>query len=306
MAQKINFTGGWLKALLLSPVVLLFASAVRLLIISNYDVATATTIASSGGFVNTLLGTTIPLLPPFLPALTILLTIVRKYAFAALAAGATVVVSPAYAKLTDAWDTTWESANDVPALLQGQEWHTIWVDYRWATIAGGASLVLAFWDPPTRPIGPFNEWVKDTKKRPDKFFKFILLWGPLRLIVVVAIVVGATCVCMLAQSLYNIPRGSDTAAQIVRRPWMPLEKVEVGMDPPRIGYTIATKDGWHTFLREKDRTIEILKANKVRSRTICVLPTPGGGGQPYPANTRRYPLLGIAGVRYVDRPSCLA
>lgn len=61
------------KAAMLSPAVILFASATRLLFISNYDTTTATTIASAAGVVGTLLGTVVPLLPPYLPILTILL-----------------------------------------------------------------------------------------------------------------------------------------------------------------------------------------------------------------------------------------
>ena len=50
-------------ALILSPVGLLLISAGRLIIVSNFNTTTAVTIASSGGFVNTLLGTVIPLVP---------------------------------------------------------------------------------------------------------------------------------------------------------------------------------------------------------------------------------------------------
>jgi len=56
-------------ALILSPAGLLLISAGRLLIVANFNTTTAVTIASSGGFVNTLLGTVIPLVPGlcFLP-----------------------------------------------------------------------------------------------------------------------------------------------------------------------------------------------------------------------------------------------
>jgi hypothetical protein len=61
--ERIERSSRWLRALLLSPVVLLFISATRLILVSNYDTTTATTIATSGGFVATLLGTVVPLLP---------------------------------------------------------------------------------------------------------------------------------------------------------------------------------------------------------------------------------------------------
>jgi hypothetical protein len=84
------------KAALLSPAVILFASATRLLLISNYDTTTATTIASAAGVVGTLLGTVVPLLPPYLPILTILLAAARRWTLAGFAGCATVLLSPTY------------------------------------------------------------------------------------------------------------------------------------------------------------------------------------------------------------------
>jgi uncharacterized membrane protein YkgB len=66
-------------ALILSPVGLLLISAGRLLIVANFNTTTAATIASSGGFVNTLLGTVIPLVPAFMPYLALLLLLFRRF-----------------------------------------------------------------------------------------------------------------------------------------------------------------------------------------------------------------------------------
>jgi hypothetical protein len=73
----------WLP-LLLSPLGLILISAGRLLIISNYNGTTATTIASSGGYVNTLLGSIIPLVPIFIPYLALLLLLFRQFVLSAL------------------------------------------------------------------------------------------------------------------------------------------------------------------------------------------------------------------------------
>jgi hypothetical protein len=66
-------------ALILSPVGLLLISAGRLIIVANFNTTTAVTIASSGGFVNTLLGTVIPLVPVFMPYLALLLLLFRRF-----------------------------------------------------------------------------------------------------------------------------------------------------------------------------------------------------------------------------------
>ncbi|HTT50430.1 MAG TPA: hypothetical protein VMH35_03385 [Streptosporangiaceae bacterium] len=73
----------WLT-LLLSPLGLVLISAGRLLIISNYNATTATTIASTGGYVNTLLGSIIPLVPLFIPYVALLLLLFRQFMLSVL------------------------------------------------------------------------------------------------------------------------------------------------------------------------------------------------------------------------------
>lgn len=66
-------------ALLLSPIGLVLLSATRLFIISDYNTTTAVTVASSGGYVNTLLGSTVPLVPIFLPYVALILLLYRQF-----------------------------------------------------------------------------------------------------------------------------------------------------------------------------------------------------------------------------------
>ncbi len=73
----------WLT-LLLSPLGLVLISAGRLLIISNYNTTTATTIASTGGYINTLLGSIVPLVPIFIPYVALLLLLFRQFMLSAL------------------------------------------------------------------------------------------------------------------------------------------------------------------------------------------------------------------------------
>lgn len=70
--------------LLLSPLGVVLISAGRLLIISNYNATTATTVASSTGYVNTILGSIIPLVPIFIPYMALLLLLFRQFTLSAL------------------------------------------------------------------------------------------------------------------------------------------------------------------------------------------------------------------------------
>ena len=65
-------------ALLISPLGILFLSVIRLLIISDYNTATASAIVASGGYVDALLGTVIPLIPLLLPYLALVLLFVNR------------------------------------------------------------------------------------------------------------------------------------------------------------------------------------------------------------------------------------
>lgn len=81
-------------ALLFSPIGILLISATRLLIISDYNTTTAVTIASSGGYINTLLGSIIPLVPIFMPYLALLLLLFRRFILAVIALLFAAVMSP--------------------------------------------------------------------------------------------------------------------------------------------------------------------------------------------------------------------
>lgn len=81
-------------ALLLSPVGILFLAATRLLIVSDYNLNTALAILSSGGYVNTLLGTIIPLVPVIMPYLALLLLYLNRVVTSLLAFLVTALISP--------------------------------------------------------------------------------------------------------------------------------------------------------------------------------------------------------------------
>jgi hypothetical protein len=100
-------------ALILSPVGLLLISAARLIIVANFNTTTAVTIASTGGFVNTLLGTVIPLVPVFIPYLALVLLLFRRFllsimtfAFAAFISPTSVSFAEGFGIAKTYWDRT--------------------------------------------------------------------------------------------------------------------------------------------------------------------------------------------------------
>ena len=88
-------------ALILSPIGVLLISAARLIIVANFNTTTAVTIASSGGFINTLLGTVIPLVPVFMPYFALLLLLSRHFLLSISAFAFAAFITPTSITLTD-------------------------------------------------------------------------------------------------------------------------------------------------------------------------------------------------------------
>jgi hypothetical protein len=82
-------------ALLLSPLGLVLISAVRLIIVADYNTTTAVTIASSGGYFNTLLGSIIPLLPIFAPYIALILLLFKRFLLSIIAFAFAAFITPA-------------------------------------------------------------------------------------------------------------------------------------------------------------------------------------------------------------------
>jgi hypothetical protein len=139
-------TSRGLVALALSPIVILLASGARLIIIGNYDTTTATTMASSGGLGQTILGTVIPLLPSFLPALLVVLVILRQWALFCFAALAAALVSPAYATLSQGWHQAYPLFRAAVDDARNGQFHALWLDSRLLVICAVAGAAIALWD----------------------------------------------------------------------------------------------------------------------------------------------------------------
>src|SRR5215831_2113985 len=88
-------------ALIGGPVGVLLISAARLIVVANFNTTTAVTIASSGGFVNTLLGTVIPLVPIFIPYLALLLLLFRRFLLSVMTFLFAAFISPTSITFTE-------------------------------------------------------------------------------------------------------------------------------------------------------------------------------------------------------------
>lgn len=265
-------------ALALSPFVILIASGTRLLVMANYDTTTATTVAASGGLGETLLGTIVPLLPPFLPAVCVILAIFRQWFLLALAGLCTAIVSPAYATAPAGWEQAYSSFRVAVDQVWNHEWNALWQDSRLVVIcaAAGAFLVLS-----------------DALITQRSLSWLLLLLLP----VGIAVASVSTLALLFVQNVYRVPFDATTYSEALRRPWLPPEEIVLNTGELRIGYMVSDAAGWHTVLNESNRTITYIRVRDVADRKVCRV----GPAPPTPPA----PLIRLEGVQAVQLDRCI-
>jgi hypothetical protein len=221
-------------ALLLSPVGLLLISVCRLLIISDYDPATASAIASSGGYVDTVLGTVIPLVPIFLPYLALLLLFFGRVILGALTFLIVALVSP----IT-------KSRLGVLNLAKS--------DWRWISHAHSPLLPVM-----TLLAAPFV------------FLLLIELTGR-GLGVFLKTVATVACIALVpfVSQLYPLPLNNVYYTRLIRQPWLPSETITLRSGWKFTGYVLSDNGSWLVVLKDANRTIHYYRANRVAKRQDC-------------------------------------
>jgi hypothetical protein len=232
----------WIRraiAVVLTPFGLALVSAVRLLIISDYNTTTAATIASSGGYVNTLLGTLISAIPIFMPYLALLLLAFRRFILSAMALVATALISP-----------TPRPPNGILHAMQ-DDWHVAiqWIaNNKESAYLATIILILLIWSLRSMPaIG--DPWAS------------MLHWTWALAAVFVLLPYLFT--------IYPAPRTASYYASFLRQPWIPAEMITATPNEVYSGYVLSNGNGWFTVLLLKGRTISYIRATSVTSRTVC-------------------------------------
>ena len=219
-------------ALLLSPFGILFIAVVRLLIISNYNTTTALAIASSGGYVNTLLGSVIPMLPVLMPYLALVLLFFNRVILGVLSLAAAALTSPTAIRgeaflrfLRENWHDMSRASGGIGLLLL-------------AGVVALLLLVLLI----TRGLGLFARSLAT-------ICCIILLPVVLR--------------------LYPLPDSNSYYAHLVRQPWLPTESISLSSGDSVVGYILSEDQDWVTVLNDRDRHIYYYHADQIGQRQVC-------------------------------------
>lgn len=249
-----------MKALLMSPLVVLIAAATRLIVISNGDTTVASSIARAGGVTGSLLGTVIPLLPPYLPLLVLIFVLYRRLVLAAVIAFAALLVSPAYGSASDGWNHVVTIVPRLSAQVWNGEWKALLRDATGVSVCVAAGVMLAVWG------------ISEVRPRNDRFLNLFL--GQVRYIGF-GLFCGAICTFGLLFSavVYRVPFDVQNAAQIMRRPWLPAEEIRTNEGKVIVGFVISSADGWFLVMAEDDRALRYVKADSVAERLVCTPPS---------------------------------
>lgn len=293
----------WL-GLLLSPLGLVLLSAARLLVISDFSPTTATTIASSGGYINTLLGSVIPLVPIFIPYIALALLLARQFFLSIVAFTFTVFIAPTTMKLPVTRDL---ATADIHHLIAQAE--TYWpitlllavlifvlaylhhgsLIEALATILALAVAASILFAPAVAHL-TLPHSLHSAAADVDRIITAISAspWRAVGLGVVVAalLLIGhsgsvpgavTTAVALIVAivltpylyDLYPLPGRSSYYVDVLRSPWLPSEKFALSAGHNYYGYALSTSDGWFTILLSKDRTIVYVPADHVVRQAVC-------------------------------------
>ena len=293
--------------LLLSPLGLILISAGRLLIIANYSTTTAIAIASSTGYVNTLLGSVIPLVPVFIPYIALILLLFRQFFLCIIAFTFTVFIAPTTMKFPATRHLALVEFNFLTTLASTYWYITIIIAltifaiaYKshgsllesMATIVALGLAISIFIAPPHSlhaPAGVLSRLTAIASNYPVRAaavsiaIAVLLLNAASRrntaspaypektspmLITVIALIVAAIMLPYV-YTIYPIPHHSDYYVGVLRSPWLPAEKIGLKSGGNYYGYTLSTSDGWFTVLLSKNRKIVYVPASQVVRQAVC-------------------------------------
>jgi len=215
------------------PIGLLLLSVIRLLIVADYNPATASAIASSGGYVDTLLGAIIPLVPIFTPYLGLLLLFFNRVIAGMLMLLAAAFMSPL------------ALARPVALHLPSHDWHSA-IHRSPLVLLVMIALAAAF---------------------------AVLLALELGMgLTVVARTVG-TVACILlvpfVMTLVPFPLTHEFYTEVLRQPWQPAEVITLTSGQRLVGYVLSDNGTWLVVLSEGTRTVSYYRPAQVASRQIC-------------------------------------
>ena len=232
-------------ALLISPLGIIFIAVIRLLLISNYNISTALAIASSGGYVSTLLGSVLPAIPVLLPYLALVLLFFNRLTLSILALIATAFITPT--AVSGRAEAFHQLAADVGLFILGAVAIIVLllviglVLAAFKVIPGLLALSL-----------PMLAFFVAVRALPKSFAVF-------------------ACILLLPAVflLYPLPSKNSYYSELVRQPWLPEELITLTSGRAVDGYVVSEGQNWIVVLNDQNRRIYYYTPSQIKQRQVC-------------------------------------
>lgn len=221
-------------ALVASPVGLLLLAATRVLIVSGYNLETALAVVSSSGYINTLIGSVIPLVPVLMPYIALLLLYLDRVVVALLVLAAAALISPLSMPRTAALS------------IARQDWNLV------ASAAGGLAPLLLLLGVPLALL-------------------LVIEITGFRIATVARTMgtAGIILVLPLMVRFYPIPVSNGFYANILSQPWLPAEALTLTSHQVVSGYVLESDQDWTEVLLAQDRMVVHYRTDDVMARALC-------------------------------------
>lgn len=254
-------------ALILSPVGILLLSVARVLIVADYNAATAAAIVTSGGYINALLGSIVPIVPVLMPYIALVLLFFKRFLLGMVALLVAALISPAAVSGSQAYAIAKKDLK----IISHYSGSNVWL----AVLAIIAVVLLIY----------------------------LIVVGPGAFITTMGTIFSLALVLYVLQ-IYSFPNSGTSYSGLIRQPWLPAEKITLSSGPPVTGYVLASTDTSLEVLINSSRSIIFYRNGTVVSEQLCRInsaPTrtrplitflPPNAGVPDCANRNRAPLDG--------------
>lgn len=221
-------------ALLLSPVGVILLAATRLMIVSDYNSNTALAILRSSGYVNTLLGSIIPLVPILMPWLALLLLCLNQMVASLLAFFAALLISPAPL-----------SGKTVLSMAR-HDWHlTVGRGGPWDALLIFMAVVFA------------------------ALLVAELTGFGLRVAARSVGLAATVAIVPVMFRLYPLPVSGVFYTNLLTQPWLPAETITLTTHQSVTGYVLESDQDWVAVLLARDRMVVQYHTSQVSSRAMC-------------------------------------
>jgi hypothetical protein len=202
------------------------------LIVADYNTATAAAIVTSGGYINALLGSIVPIVPILMPYIGLVLLFFKRFLLGVAALLVTALISPA-------------------AVSGSQAYAIAKRDLKLISHSSGTGV-----------------WILELVVIGILLLIYFCAAGPRALITTVG-TISSLALALYVLQIYSFSNSTTSYSDLIRQPWLPAEQITLSSGPAVTGYVLASTSTSLEVLLNSTRSIVFYPNNTVVSERIC-------------------------------------